>query len=74
MTTAWAIKERGEINVRTIMDTRIGAMVNWLSWEGSLLIRHHTDDPSVEIIFSKRASELKRSPEVVEVAISEVAR
>jgi hypothetical protein len=47
----WAIKDGEGINVRTVQDSRIGAMVNWLAVGAGINVMRGTSDEMVEEVF-----------------------
>ena len=67
MAEGWAVEVDGEIKVRTVMDAKLGAMVNYLATEHRAMVRDGAPESKVEELvaaFSKGAAT------VVEVTIS----
>lgn len=42
--TGWAVVDHDGISIRTVSDTRRGALVNWLCDKGMLMLAHATDE------------------------------
>jgi hypothetical protein len=47
----WAVLDDGQINVRTVSDTRRAALVNWLVTERNILILAQTSDEAIEALW-----------------------
>jgi hypothetical protein len=52
----WAVEERGEISVRTVQDTRIGAMVNWLVVSAGISVMRGDSDETIKNAFDHYAA------------------
>lgn len=66
----WAILDRGEINVRSVCPTPVGAIVNWLLTEAGLAVSDGTPDKEIEQTFAEfRLSEdwVARKPTLVRI-------
>lgn len=50
--SAWAIVVDGEIDVRTVMPTDIGAMVNWLIVSCGAVVQQGVTDENVRAAFA----------------------
>jgi hypothetical protein len=67
---AWAVKARGVIDVRTVQDSRIGAMVNWLLVGAQVTVMDGISDRAVEAAFRQYAP--KREAKLVAVMVEEL--
>jgi hypothetical protein len=70
MARGWAIDERGEIIVKTVSPSRIGAMVNWLVASVGIAVSRGAADDLVEATFDSYA--LQAGARLIEVTIKEV--
>jgi hypothetical protein len=50
----WGVVDGDVIDTSTIMDTRIGAMVNWLCRERGALMRSDASDEDVEALWEAK--------------------
>lgn len=70
-----AVAEDGVINVKTISDSRIAALVNWLAVTPKILARSNMSDTEVEIVFAQFQQAYARQDrrvEAVRVEIKEI--
>lgn len=71
--TGYAAKDDTGILIRTVTDSRIGAMVNWLCTYGGLMVGQIGDE-AVEELFAKAQKLLAKDArplEIVEITITE---
>jgi len=64
---AFAVVARGEIMPRTLMDSELGAMVNWLTVDCKVTIMASASDAQIAEVF-ERYQKLWGGPEIVRVA------
>jgi hypothetical protein len=67
MATGWAVEVDGEIKVRTIMDAKLGAMVNYLATEHRAMVKDGTSESQIEELVAAFSG---GTATVVEVTIS----
>lgn len=67
MAEGWAVEVDGEIKVRTVMDAKVGAMVNYLATEHRAMVKDGTPESKIEEMV---AAFSKGKASVVEVIIS----
>lgn len=58
--SAWAIVVDGEIDIRTVAPTDIGAMVNWLVVSAGAIIQQGVTDENVRLWFGHCPVEVRR--------------
>lgn len=51
----WAVVERGEVNIRTVSDTRRAAIVNWLVVDRRVLVTTAMADHQIERLWQDMA-------------------
>ncbi len=49
---AWAVVDGGEINLRSVYPTRLGAIRNWLCTDGNFTLSSVSDDADAELAWS----------------------
>lgn len=70
--TAWAIVVDGKIDVRTVSETDVGAMVNWLCATAGVLIQRGVPDDLVRSAFAKMKDQMDTDAEVCPVEVRRV--
>lgn len=69
MTTGWAVvDEAGNIDIRTVSDTRRAAIVNWLVTHGTMVFNHTTDE-QIEDLWSIKSG--RNICTIVTIALTE---
>lgn len=66
---AFAVQDKGGINIRTVSPTRIAAMVNWLLVEARVLILRGSPDAEVERLWEKYRDGAELVPVTVAVTL-----
>lgn len=67
--TAFAIVIDGEIDIRTVSPTAIGAMVNWLVVTCGAIVQHGVSDNAIRDAFQTVAGNTKKSVECCPVEV-----
>lgn len=64
----WAIETDGELSVRSVSPTPLGAKVNWLMVDANVLVLNSTPDAEVDRLFKREAT--ARGARLREVSIA----